>query len=95
VVHTVDPQYPSLTFSGNLPRLVVHVNESKILALQAMYNNVMGPSLSVSSPQSDAPLEEISSDMKTDYLKLEASRLIMMQFTVHQLALEVGYDIII
>ncbi|XP_057336557.1 intermembrane lipid transfer protein Vps13D isoform X1 [Microplitis mediator] len=37
VVSTMDPQYPSLTVSGNLPRLVVHVNEQKVEAIRSMY----------------------------------------------------------
>lgn len=38
VVHTNDPQYPSLTLCGTLPKLNVHVNENKIGALVSMLN---------------------------------------------------------
>lgn len=36
VVPTTDPMYPSLTLSGNLPRLVAHVNEQKITSLRTL-----------------------------------------------------------
>lgn len=37
IVSTADPQFPSLTVSGNLPRLVVHVNEQKVEIICLMY----------------------------------------------------------
>lgn len=37
VVMTTDPQYPSLKLSGTLPKLVVHVNEMKIAAINTMW----------------------------------------------------------
>ena len=45
VVFTRDPQYPSLTVSGNLPKLVVHINESKIEALRTMVAIISGRGL--------------------------------------------------
>lgn len=45
VVFTTDPQFPSLTLSGNLPRLVVHVNEQKIDALRTMVAIISGNGL--------------------------------------------------
>ena len=45
VVFTTDPQFPSLTISGNLPRLVVHVNEQKIEALRTMATLISGKGL--------------------------------------------------
>lgn len=37
-VHTNDPQYPSLTIAGTLPKLNAHVNEQKIAAITTMMN---------------------------------------------------------
>lgn len=37
-VHTNDPQYPSLTIAGTLPKLNAHVNEQKITAITTMLN---------------------------------------------------------
>jgi vacuolar protein sorting-associated protein 13D len=45
VVFTTEPQFPSLTVSGNLPRLVVHVNEQKIDALRTMVALISGKGL--------------------------------------------------
>jgi hypothetical protein len=45
VVFTADPQFPILTVSGNLPRLVVHVNEQKIDALRTMAAIISGKGL--------------------------------------------------
>lgn len=93
VVYTSDPQYPSLTLSGNLPRLVVHVNEQKMSALRAMYAIVMGPN--VGSPaQQDVPLDDLPAEGGgPDEPRSETCRLVIMQFTVQHLALEVGWCI--
>lgn len=98
IVHTSDPQFPSLTFFGNLPRLVVHVNEQKIWALRAMLTMITDQGLpspfrssepfivdndnekKSKTPQDDNFLEDHTNEM---------SKLIIMQFTVQHLALEV------
>jgi vacuolar protein sorting-associated protein 13D len=41
----MDPQYPSLTVVGNLPKLVVHVNEMKVQALRTLLDVVSGKGL--------------------------------------------------
>lgn len=45
VVHTIDPQYPSLTLTGNLPKLVAHINEEKVKAVQTLINVISGKGL--------------------------------------------------
>lgn len=45
IVHTNDPQYPSLTISGTLPKLVAHVNEQKIEAITTMLHTLSTTSL--------------------------------------------------
>lgn len=47
-VYTTDPQYPSVTIVGTLPKLVAHVNEQKIFAITNMLN--MLSSTSTQSP---------------------------------------------
>lgn len=100
VVHTNDPQFPSLTFSGNLPRLVVHVNEQKISALRAMLAIITGQGLPSPFRSSEVSVVGRESDLKddmmqegdlTDHIAKETSKLIIMQFTVQHLALEVNF----
>lgn len=45
VVYTTDPQFPSLTISGNLPKLIVHINEPKIQALRTLFSVLTGKGL--------------------------------------------------
>lgn len=47
-VYTTDPQYPSVTIVGTLPKLVAHVNEHKIFAINNMLN--MLSSTNIQSP---------------------------------------------
>lgn len=47
-VYTTDPQYPSVTIVGTLPKLVAHVNEQKIFAITNMLN--MLSSSNIQSP---------------------------------------------
>lgn len=53
VVYTLDPQYPSLTMSGSLPKLVAHVNENKIAAITQVLNTLSTSNLQ--SPQKSPP----------------------------------------
>ncbi|XP_044592109.1 vacuolar protein sorting-associated protein 13D isoform X2 [Cotesia glomerata] len=82
VVSTMDPQYPSLTVSGNLPRLVVHVNEQKVEAIRTMYqllSTFWEPSeLTMSEPES--PKKE-----ESDKTMLHA---MMVQFIIDQMTFE-------
>nr|XP_002733622.2 PREDICTED: vacuolar protein sorting-associated protein 13D-like [Saccoglossus kowalevskii] len=49
IISTTDPQWPSATLSGTLPKLVLHVNENKIHAIRKCINLF-------SSPKSDKKL---------------------------------------
>ncbi|RZF46007.1 hypothetical protein LSTR_LSTR006773 [Laodelphax striatellus] len=110
VVYTTDPQFPSLTLSGNLPKLIVHVNEQKIQALRTLFYVVSGrgllspfksydPSPMQERTDADANTEGGSDGEATDNNKSEASysehthngsaRLLMLQFSIDQMALEV------
>ncbi|XP_039294739.1 vacuolar protein sorting-associated protein 13D isoform X2 [Nilaparvata lugens] len=109
VVYTTDPQFPSLTLSGNLPKLIVHVNEQKIQALRTLFYVVSGRGLlspfksydpSPMQERSDADSKNEGSDGEaTDNNRSEASysehthngsaRLLMLQFSIDQMALEV------
>lgn len=92
IVNTNDPQYPSLTLSGTLPKLNVHINEAKIGSiinmLDVIYNN------NIESPfrsPGDSPTAEnkIIEEVQNQETQSEASKLILLQFTIDQMSLEV------
>lgn len=99
VVYTLDPQYPSLTMSGSLPKLVVHVNEHKIAALIQMLN-VLSTS-TIQSPHRSPVIdniEEVSEKLQQNVtineedqqiLQRDCSKLVILQFAVDQMSLEV------
>lgn len=94
VVHTSDPLYPSLTMNANLPKLTVHVNEQKIMSARNLMKLVTStglPSpfktpLNSEDPMPESNLEEESESTDTS---VELSRLLMVQFSVEQMSLEV------
>ncbi|CAH0555796.1 unnamed protein product [Brassicogethes aeneus] len=101
VIHTADPQYPSLTLNANLPKLVAHVNESKINCARMLWQIIsatglpspfkapsQSPELSEEAATQPLDLDEEDS-ASVDTLSVEMSRLLMVQFTVDQLSLEV------
>lgn len=96
VVHTIDPQYPSLTLTGNLPKLVAHVNEDKVKAVQTLINVISGKGLisplrsQEGTPADDSPVVDIedSSAFPEDE-KDTTAKLLMLQFSIDQMALEV------
>lgn len=117
VVLTLDPQYPSLTMSGSLPKLVAHVNEHKIAAITQMLNTlsvVSGGGVG-QSPQKVIPFDETIYDRQSSETTMgsmpdvnvggggagggggandedqqrEASKMIILQFSIDQMALEV------
>lgn len=49
VVHTTDPEYPSLTLYGTLPKLVAHLNENKIAAITDILDIITSSSVSSNS----------------------------------------------
>jgi vacuolar protein sorting-associated protein 13D len=64
-----DPAMPSLKLSGNLPKLVVHVNEQKVSMLRSMIRHIMGeglpsPFLPMDSPMRMNPIDEQPSPVK-------------------------------
>ncbi|XP_059608662.1 intermembrane lipid transfer protein Vps13D [Phlebotomus argentipes] len=95
VVYTADPQYPSLKVSGSLPKLVVHVNEAKIVAVRNMLSIIHGDATAspTATPTENLTLvpEEVSSDTSTDEedSQREATKLIVLQFAIDQMVLEV------
>ncbi|XP_055691450.1 intermembrane lipid transfer protein Vps13D isoform X2 [Lutzomyia longipalpis] len=96
VVYTADPQYPSLKLSGSLPKLVVHANEAKIIALRNMMSIVSGeagasPTVTPTEPTTNIFPEESISDASTDEedSQREATKLIVLQFAIDQMVLEV------
>lgn len=99
VVYTLDPQYPSLTMSGSLPKLVVHVNEHKIAALIQTLNVLsISPIQSPHRSPTFDNIEEISeisqqnvtiNDDEQQILQRDGSKLVILQFSVDQMSFEV------
>ncbi|XP_063232383.1 intermembrane lipid transfer protein Vps13D [Bacillus rossius redtenbacheri] len=102
LVPTADPDFPSLTLAGNLPKLVVHLNEQKILALRTMAGLVAARGLPspLRTVEPCVPQRDLPPDAETaagaesgsgDYRDgiWEKSRLLILQFTVDHLSLEV------
>lgn len=94
VVHTSDPLYPSLTLNANLPKLAFHFNESKVQSARNLIHLIHStglPSPFKTSPhliQVDPDTDQDPSSFSGD-TSLEMSRLLMMQFTVDQISLEI------
>lgn len=90
IVHTTDPQYPSLTLCGTLPKLNVHINESKIGSIINMLNLIY--SHNIESPfrtHVDFSMEEDKVIEEAQSPETQASKLILLQFTIDQMSLEV------
>ncbi|XP_053697242.1 intermembrane lipid transfer protein Vps13D [Sabethes cyaneus] len=102
VVYTNDPQYPSLTLSGTLPKLNAHINEYKLSTLFTLIDTLTkAGTLRVGGDVPDAA-ENIVSDSEidpksevydgTDSSSIQrqgSSNIIVFQFTIDQLSLEV------
>ncbi|XP_016844832.1 vacuolar protein sorting-associated protein 13D isoform X2 [Nasonia vitripennis] len=91
VVTTTDPHFPSVTVSGNLPRLVVHVNEQKVESIRSMYHLLW--SLSSNSPISAKvngvyPHEEPESPKKEESIDRTLNHAMMIQFIIDQMTFE-------
>ena len=86
VVTTADPQFPSITISGNLPRLVVHVNEQKVEVIRSMYHLLT--SLSSSAGQSSTVDMEPESPKKEESADRNLNRVMMLQFIIDQMTFE-------
>lgn len=100
IVYTSDPQFPNLTLSGNLPKLVVHVNEQKIQALRTLLDVISGKGLpspfrSVDESPSDDVVDMAQFDREgedvhySEHSDNGCAKLLMLQFCVDQMAFEV------
>lgn len=93
VVHTNDPQYPSLTLSGTLPKLTVHINETKIGSIMNMLNMIY--SNNIESPfrsPDDSPTtaeKKVFEEVQNQDVPSEPAKLILLQFSIDQMSLEV------
>ncbi|CAK9827070.1 Intermembrane lipid transfer protein Vps13D [Anthophora retusa] len=83
-----DPNLPSVTVSGNLPRLVVHVNEQKVEAIKLMYSLLSSFSKSTGIPQVDVVNVEPESPKKEENLDKSLSHALMVQFIIDQMTFE-------
>ncbi|XP_055378948.1 intermembrane lipid transfer protein Vps13D [Condylostylus longicornis] len=102
VINTIDPEYPSLTLFGTLPKLVAHVSEQKILALTDILNIINYESNNVLTTQksidfmTEKTTDEILMDNVDESIEDENQKslqeqlsLIVIQFVIDQLSLEV------
>ncbi|XP_034948002.1 vacuolar protein sorting-associated protein 13D isoform X2 [Chelonus insularis] len=88
IVSTMDPQYPSLTISGNLPRLVVHVNEQKVEVIRSM-NQLLSVFWTTSeSPSRLDAQNEPESPKKEENLDRTLAHAMMVQFIIDQMTFE-------
>ncbi|XP_053983789.1 intermembrane lipid transfer protein Vps13D isoform X2 [Hylaeus volcanicus] len=88
VFSTSDPNFPSVTVSGNLPRLVVHVNEQKVEAIRLMYTLLSSFSKSTGIPQTDVVNLEPESPKKEENADKGGSHVVMVQFIIDQMTFE-------
>ncbi|XP_076236647.1 vacuolar protein sorting 13D [Calliopsis andreniformis] len=88
VFTTSDPNFPSVTVSGNLPRLVVHVNEQKVEAIRLMYSLLSNFSRTTGMSQTDIVNVEPESPKKEENADKCLSHAIMVQFIVDQMTFE-------
>ncbi|XP_071050524.1 intermembrane lipid transfer protein Vps13D isoform X2 [Onthophagus taurus] len=94
VVHTTDPSFPSLTLNANLPKLVAHLNENKISAARTLMQIITTTGLPSPFNINDNSMEEfidVHDDDESESVdtSVELSRLLMVQFTIDHMALEV------
>lgn len=88
-MHTCDPLYPSLTLCANLPKIVAHINEAKILAARTLMQIISSTGLPspFSAPENGTMIaqdeNEDDEDSSAD-TSVEMSRLLMLQFTLDQ-----------
>jgi vacuolar protein sorting-associated protein 13D len=92
IVNTTDPQYPSFTLCGSLPKLNVHINESKIASITNMLNTVFNTNLDSPFKSTDSSIAEtieFEEEQASNYTQNEPLKLILLQFSVDQMSLEV------
>ncbi|KAG7207931.1 hypothetical protein KM043_009519 [Ampulex compressa] len=88
VFTTSDPNFPSMTISGNLPRLVVHVNEQKVEAIRLIYNLLSSFSMSAGIPHTEVINLEPESPKKEENTERSMGHAIMVQFIIDQMTFE-------
>lgn len=89
VFTTADPNFPSVTVSGNLPKLVVHVNEQKAGAIRLLYNLLSSFSNSAGIPQNTEVVNvEPESPRKEENLDRSLTHAVMVQFIIDQMTFD-------
>ncbi|XP_070561460.1 LOW QUALITY PROTEIN: intermembrane lipid transfer protein VPS13D-like [Ptychodera flava] len=92
IVPTTDPQWPSVTLSGTLPKLVLHVNENKIYALRKCVKMFSDPKHEglLSSSKKDYMTSQLSDDNLERYFKERDESLLELESAdTHQTGKEV------
>lgn len=94
LIRTQDPMYPAVALSAQLPRFVLHVNESKIAAartlISVLSSKTIEKNISESSKISEANVQRVDTTSKETLLEdTQASRLLMVQFTVEHASVQV------
>ncbi|XP_062546775.1 intermembrane lipid transfer protein Vps13D [Armigeres subalbatus] len=101
VVYTSDPQYPSLTLSGTLPKLNAHINEYKVSTLVTLFHSLTKsgqiwtttgdvPDVAeVAQPEGHAASDDDSITDSSSAYRRESANIIVFQFTIDQMSLEV------
>ncbi|XP_054721064.1 intermembrane lipid transfer protein VPS13D-like [Uloborus diversus] len=67
MVYTQDPDWPCIAITGNLPKLIVHISEQKVNALQTCVDVFNSPILSSSNEQMSAFSSNKGSDEFCDH----------------------------
>ncbi|KAK9889536.1 hypothetical protein WA026_006891 [Henosepilachna vigintioctopunctata] len=95
IIHTVDPLYPSLTVNANLPKLVAHLNESKISSARNLLHVITTTGLPSPFKGTETLNGELLDDIDEEEqsvsvdTSLEMSKQLMVQFIVDHMSLEV------
>lgn len=93
IINTADPEYPSITLFGNLPKIVAHINEQKITECLRILNPIKFDIFksiehAEKSLSNDIDSNDISSAEDTNEL-VEDSKTTIFQFVIGQMILEV------
>ena len=103
VLFTTDPNWPSLVITGNLPKLVMHINEDKVFAIERMLRLLIKDSTdsqmskaNISTQTDDVFDGNRESDSKSDFLSDwkpksnvdENSKLMLLQFGVSEMSVD-------
>ncbi|CAH1798376.1 unnamed protein product [Owenia fusiformis] len=112
LIYTTDPQWPSAMVSGNLPKLVIHLNERKVQSLRKCVEILSGstagsPQMARAPKPEGHPADPQPPESERDFPKTPTktsgtsrstssgqqayaeARLVMLQFTVSEMALGV------